>query len=166
MDQKNVLGRLCRDKITLEEGICVGTIDWLFGCRYYLAKKRTKNNTQDKIAECELQIPEACLEIVDNVPVVEDKIPEEEIPKFFGEVCRDRITGYVGICIGRIWTYYSEKQYCLQGKYNKKKIKKPNPVWVDEGRIEIIESDERIPPEVVNTERKGGVSDIPLPEFY
>ncbi len=40
MDQRDVLGRLCRDRISGAEGICIGTIDWMFGCRYCSCQPR------------------------------------------------------------------------------------------------------------------------------
>ena len=164
MKQEEVLGRIIRDKVSLEEGLCTGTLDWMFGCRLFIARKRTKDSGEkDKFSDHELTIPESCVEIVDPVPAIDAGFPEEEEPKFFGKICRDKITGYEGMCIGRYWTFYAEKQYCIQGKYSKKKLRKPYPMWLDEGRIEVLESDDEISPQEVQTEHKGGCIGIPLP---
>lgn len=169
MKQEDVLGRIIKDKVTLREGLCVGTLDWMFGCRIFIAKPRMEKvdkDDEDKFGESELHIPEPCLEIVDSVPAIDAGFPSEESPKFFGKICRDKITGYEGMCIGRVWIFYSEKQYCIQGKYSKKKLRKPSAMWLDEGRIEVIESDDEIAPEEVQTEYRGGCLDIPLPGDY
>ena len=166
MDQQEVLGRLCRDKVTLIEGICTGTIDWMFGCRQFIAKPRYENKEKSlEYIDKSFDIPEACLEILDSVPAIDAGFPPEEKPKYFGKICRDKVTGYEGMCIGRIWTFYSEKQYCLQAKYSKKKLRKPLSMWVDEGRIEVLESKDGVTPEDMQTERKGGVMDISLPRL-
>ena len=165
MDQNEVLGRLCQNKITLEKGVCVGVLDWMFGCRMYIVKYRT-NEKVSELDKLTIQIPEDCLEILDPVPVVNDAYLPEEEPKFFGKICRDRVTGYEGMCIGRSWAYFTEKQYCLQGKYNKKKMKRSSPEWVDEGRIEVLESANSVNPEDLKTEHKGGVEDIALPACF
>ncbi|MBQ8666160.1 MAG: hypothetical protein IJ526_04785 [Lachnospiraceae bacterium] len=39
-------------------------------------------------------------------------------------------------------------------------------MWLDEGRIEVIESDDEIAPEEVQTEYRGGCLDIPFPGEY
>lgn len=167
MKQEEVLGRVIRDKITLQEGVCTGTLEWIFGCRLFLAHSRIKDEeTRDKFTDREISVPEPCLEVVDPVPVLDSGFPVEEKPKYFGKICRDKVTGYEGMCIGRLWTFYSEKQYCIQGKYSKKKLRKPLAMWIDEGRIEVIKSDDEIAPEEVQTEYKGGVIDIPLPGRY
>ncbi len=167
MKQEEVLGRIVRDRISLEEGLCIGTLDWMFGCRMYVAKKRIKNDEdRDKYSDNELHISEPCLEIVDTVPAIDAGFPEEEKPKFFGKICRDKITGYEGMCIGRYWNFYSDKQYCIQAKYSKKKLRKPAAMWLDEGRIEVTDSADAIEPESVQTERRGGCLDIPLPGRY
>lgn len=164
MEQQEILGRIIRDKVTNIEGICVGTVDWMFGCRSYLAKLRSEKREDDKeYLGKSIDIPEACVEIVDTVPAIDAVFPAEEAPKFFGKICRDKVTGYEGMCIGREWVFYAEKQYCLQGRYNKKKMRKPYPIWIDEGRIEVIESEDAVAPEEVQSEYKGGVADVPLP---
>ena len=53
-----------------------------------------------------------------------------------------------------------------RAKYSKKKLRKPSAMWLDEGRIEVIESDDEIAPEEVQTEYRGGCLDIPLPGEY
>ena len=167
MDQKEVMGRLCRDTVTHAKGVCIGTVDWMFGCRYYILKKRaTKDKHPSYSKEQEFHVAEGCLEVIDSEPVIKADFPEEEKPKFFGKMCRDKVTGYEGICIGRLWPYYAEKQYCLQGRYDKKKMKTDMPMWVDEGRIEVLRSDRELSTEDVRTTRGGGVTDLCLPEFH
>lgn len=165
MKQEEVMGRIVKDKITLREGLCTGTIDWMFGCRSYTVQPRSKDG-KTETSDHEISIPESCVEIVDPVPAIDAGFPEEEEPKFFGKICRDKITGYEGMCIGRYWNFYAEKQYCIQAKYSKKKLRKPASMWLDEGRIEVLASKDEIAPKEVQTERKGGCIDIPLPGRY
>ena len=167
MKQEEVLGRIVRNKITLKEGLCIGTLDWIFGCRIYLACPRTKNaEGDDKYDDREIQIPEPCIEIVDTTPAIDAGFPKEEEPKFFGKICRDKVTGYEGMCIGRFWTFYAEKEYCIQGKYSKKKLRKPSAMWIDEGRVEVLQSEDTIEPEEVQSEYRGGCIDIAIPGRY
>ena len=167
MKQEEVMGRIIKDKITQKEGICTGTLDWMFGCRLFIMQPRSKDkDDKEEISNHEVTVPEPCMEIVDPVPAIDAGFPEEEKPKYFGKICRDKITGYEGMCIGRCWTFYAEKQYCIQAKYSKKKLRKPAAMWLDEGRIEIIESDKAIEPEEVQSEQRGGCIDIPLPGRY
>ena len=164
MKQEEVMGRIIKDKITLREGLCTGTLDWMFGCRSYIAQLRSKDQDgKENISDREISIPESCVEIVDPVPAIDAGFPEEEKPKFFGKICRDKITGYEGMCIGRYWNFYAEKQYCIQAKYSKKKLRKPASMWLDEGRIEVLTSEMEIDPKEVQTEHRGGCIDIPLP---
>ena len=166
MDQQEVMGRICKDKISGVEGLCVGVVDWMFGCRLYLLRLRMDSKEdQAKYGDHEINVPEACLEVVDPVPAIDAGFPAEEEPKFFGKICRDKVTGYVGMCIGRYWTFYAEKQYVLQGKYSRKKLRKPAPVVLDEGRVEVLESKDAIEPQEVKTEYKGGIFNIPKPEY-
>ena len=141
---------------------------WISGiCRSYIAQSRNKDrDNKDEFSAREITIPESCVEIVDPVPAIDAGFPEEEKPRFFGKICRDKITGYEGICIGRYWNFYAEKQYCIQAKYSKKKLRKPSPMWLDEGRIEVLTSQKGIEPEEVQSERRGGCIDIPLPGRY
>ena len=164
MNQQDVFGRIVKDKLSLQEGLCYGVLDWVFGCREYLVKRRSEK--KETTYDGEFRISDMCLEIVDPVPAVDAAFPEEEEAKFFGKICRDKVTGYKGMCIGRYWTFYAEKQYCLQARYNKKRSKKPYALWVDEGRIEVVESKHAIAPKEVQTEYRGGVIDVPLPGHY
>lgn len=162
MKQQEILGRLCKDKISQAEGVAVGVIDWMFGCRHYILRPvLDKDKVLDHVQDF-FKTTEGCLEIVNPEPVVEVDITDEE-PRFFGKICRDKVTGYEGMCIGRLWEVYSEKQYCLQAKYNAKKMKKAPVMWIDEGRVEVIESDLELEPKDVQSERKGGITDIKIP---
>ena len=48
MKQEEVMGRIVKDKITLREGLCTGTIDWMFGCRSYTVQPRSKDGKTHK----------------------------------------------------------------------------------------------------------------------
>ena len=165
MKLDEVMGRLCRDKVSKAEGICVGIVDWMFGCRHYIIRPILEKDKVLEHAHDFFKLTDGYIEVVDPQPVIETNIVDEE-SLFFGKICRDKVTGYEGMCIGRLWECYSEKQYCLQGKYNKKKMKKPPMMWIDEGRVEIISSDEAMDPKDVQTERKGGVNDISIPVSF
>lgn len=75
--------------------------------------------------------------------------------KFFGKCCKDKITGFIGICTGRTEWMYGCDQYCVTPRISEQK---PNELkesqWFDEGRIEIVE--DFIDPNDVRVEKNGG----------
>ena len=78
--------------------------------------------------------------------------------ELFGKLCRDKITGFTGVCTGQTKWLYGCDQFILSPRVTEDN---PNELkdgkWFDEGRIEIIE--EFVKPEDVQVEKTGGVYD-------
>ena len=78
--------------------------------------------------------------------------------ELFGKLCRDKITGFVGVCTGRTEWLYGCDQYCLTPKCKDGETTKLEEAkWFDDGRIEVIE--EYVKPQDVQVEKRGGVHD-------
>ena len=155
----DLFGKIGKDMITGFEGVIVGVTDWMFGCQSVILvatgkKKRRKDSESVSIKK---------LEVVGDGPKLDMEIPEYEPPKYFGKICRDKVTGYTGMVIGRTWVFYSSPQYYLEAKVTKGKP--IPPIFVDEGRLEVIEdSPLAMEPEEVQSKHPGGV-DIDFRQF-
>lgn len=79
--------------------------------------------------------------------------------ELFGKLCRDKITGFTGVCTGRTVWLYGCDQYGLSPQADKDN-KIQDMKWFDDGRIEVIE--EHIKPEDVQVEKNGGVHDASI----
>ena len=78
--------------------------------------------------------------------------------ELFGKLCRDKVTGFEGVCTGRTTWMYGCDQYCLTPRVKEdEKTKLNDGQWFDDGRVEVIE--EVIKPEDVKVEKNGGVHD-------
>ena len=77
---------------------------------------------------------------------------EKEI---LGKQARDKITGFEGIITGKVSYLYGCTQYSLTPKV-KKDGSAQDPVWFDEGRIEIIAKGKHIDPSSVQAKKPGG----------
>lgn len=148
--EKELLGTKVKNKLTDVEGICEQKMIWLFGCTQYAGK--VTNSNSDKT---EYFLDEApFLEVLETKLIVDTPIPMGRQQELFGKLCRDKVSGFEGVCIGRKIGIYSADQYFLESKANKKgKIKK---YFFDEGRVEVV-SEVSIEQEVTS-ERPGGVS--------
>lgn len=79
--------------------------------------------------------------------------------ELFGKLCRDKITGFEGVCTGRTVWLYGCDQYCLTPRVEENKSNElKDGKWFDDGRIEIIE--EFVEPQDVQVEKHGGEHDI------
>ena len=77
--------------------------------------------------------------------------------ELFGKLCRDKITGFEGVCTGRTEWIYGCDQYCLTPRVQDDKTKLNDGQWFDDGRLEVIE--EVIKPKDVKKKKNGGVHD-------
>ena len=155
----DLLGKSCRDIVTGYEGICVGTIEWMFGCDQYRLKARTADNVKAEPAH----FYKAQLEVTGSGIIENVEIPEYNEPKFFGKECRDKVTGRAGICIGRMISLFNCDQYILEYE-SKGLLNDIQLMWLDEGRLEVLpEQKKEVKPEEVKSPRAGGV--MP-PEYY
>lgn len=160
MNELELFGKTCKDIVTDFEGVCVGAVEWMFGCRQYVL--------QSKSAE-EKQKGNICSFHADQLDVIGDgiagriKLPAYDEPRFFGKECIDKVTKVKGICIGRgIWLF-NANQYVLEIP-PEDASKESRLLWVDEGRLELTGQPKReIDPADVASPRPGGVMD---PAFY
>ena len=89
---------------------------------------------------------------------------KDEIDELFGKVCEDKITGFKGICIGKVSWMFGCDQYALVEKYSKEGNGELKQHFFDKGRIRIIEDAvNEIDPEDVTAGDPGGI--LP-PEVY
>lgn len=78
--------------------------------------------------------------------------------ELFGKLCKDKVTGFEGVCTGRIEWMYGCDQYCLTPKVSEdNKTKLNGGEWFDDGRVEVIEP--YIDPEEVKVDKNGGIHD-------
>ena len=162
MKPEDVLGRRCKDRINNFSGICIGFQDWMFGCRQYLVKGETLENSKEKNI---FLVPEPVIEVLssepmDNLITSFDYTQEEEA---FGNHYCDVITGFSGICIGIAFICYDEIQYFLEPSSKKNKKQEVNTWPLDKGRLKLMEDKKRIKPEETRSDgHKGGVDYLPM----
>lgn len=158
--QNELLGHRCRDKITGAVGVCVERIVWAFGCDKYVL--RTAFCPEKEIKQVNIVCDDKSLEILDTVVEIDPSRDEfGNQNTFFGHICRDKVTGFQGICTGRITALYSSDMYCLDPRAKKKVIQRKSE-WFDEGRIEVI--GEGIKIDDITLDKPGGVDSYPSRE--
>ena len=155
--QNELFGKKCRDKITGFVGVCTERIVWMYGCDQYHLRPLydPKANSKDAITAFE----EHSLEVLDTVIEIDpckDEFGNQDY--YFGKLCRDKVTGFEGVCTGRLTSIFCSDLYCLAPK-SKKKTVKLKPEWFDEGRLEILGT--AIAVDDVKAERPGGVNSYP-----
>ena len=154
-------GVYVRDLVNGQEGLVVGKVIWMFGCEKLIITPKEHNPNQLIIDgyQHKLISSEEYLELTGEPSQFEQEFPSPNTEKWFGKKCRDKVTGWEGICIACQTALFNSDHYALE-KLNKKGH--PESEWFDEGRLEIIE--EGIGTEDVQSSRPGG-ADIPLPKF-
>ena len=158
MHELDLFGKHCRDIVTGFEGICIGMVEWMYGCRTYILQPKSetgykKNETASFYRKQ--------LEVLDDGISGKVETPSFLPQKFFGKECRDKVTGSVGICVGRIVWLFSGDQYVLEIQ-PEDQSKDARNLWLDEGRMELTEKQAaavtpRVEPEKVQGTRTGGV---------
>lgn len=155
--QNELFGKKCRDKITGYVGVCTDRIIWLYGCDKYTLKQLSEDNKDSKqLTKCFDEQSLVVIEPVVEVPLNRDELGNQE--KFFGKLCRDKVTLFEGICTGRMTSIFGCDSYCLSPR-SKKKNKYLASEWFDEGRLEVI--GEGVSVEEVTTDRPGGEDSYP-----
>ncbi|WP_197027939.1 hypothetical protein [Butyrivibrio sp. WCE2006] len=155
--QNELFGKKCRDKLTGFEGICFERITWLYGCDKY-SLRQIKEDGQEYKAIPRTFSPNSLITLETVIEVDPNRDEQGKQEEFFGKLCRDKVTGFEGICTGRMTSLFDSDSYCLEPKAKKKSIHR-NCEWFDEGRIEIIGYG--ISPEEVQSERPGGMDSYP-----
>lgn len=84
-------------------------------------------------------------------------IPEYTEPLYFGDRCRDKVTGFEGICVARVVSLFTGDQYALEYQPDDMS-KSTRTIWIDEGRVEKIEGSEKnVDPDELKGSRAGGI---------
>ncbi len=145
---EELLGKRVKNKLTDLEGVCENKIIWMFGCTQYSGTVLDSEKIKYFIDEAQILEPlETKIEVPENIPLRNQE-------KFFGKKCRDKVSGFEGICIGRKIGIYAVDQYFLEAEVDENG--KINDQVFDEGRLEVID-DTSISDKVVSN-RPGGVS--------
>ena len=144
-----LMGKCCRSIVSGYEGICTGVLEYMYGCELF--RLQAKGTETAKKPEPQF-FYEKELEVIGDG--IEAEIPKVDEPQFFGKECRDKVTGFKGVCVGRIINLFSGEQYILEYQ-PEDQSKEARMVWLDEGRIEII--GEQVKKEEVKGSRPGGV---------
>ena len=160
MKELELLGKNCRDIVSGFEGICIGVVEWMYGCRQFVIQPKAENGMKKNYSNF---LFEKQLEILDDGVSAKMPAPEYREQIYFGKECRDKVTGVVGMCIGRaIWLFNCD-QYVLEIQ-PEDHGKDSRLVWLDDGRLEVTEEQEKaIEPETVSGSRPGCMLD---PSFY
>lgn len=147
-EERELLGKKVRNRLTDFEGVCEHKLVWLFGCTQYAGTVFSNDKQKYFIEE------EQLLEELETKVEVEMPIPMRKQKDFFGKKCRDKVSGFEGVCIGRRIGIYAVDQYCLESEVNEKG--EIATQFFDEGRIVVID-EESIECDVVS-DRPGGVT--------
>ncbi len=153
-DGNYLLGKTCRDIVSGFEGICVGVVEWMYGCRQFIIKPKVDSEGKRGAAN---YLFEKQLEIVDDGITGKVEVPHYTAPVYFGKECRDKVTGVIGMCIGRnVWLFNTD-QYVLEIQ-PEDHAKESRLVWLDDGRMEVTATQKKsIEPEKVTSSRPGGM---------
>ncbi len=155
--QNELMGKRCRDRITGATGTIIQRIIWAYGCDKYILK--TSFNAES-IQQHSIICDAECLEILDTVIAVDESRDEMgNQNRYFCKKVRDKVSGFKGICTGRMVSLFSGDTYFIDPKAGKKH-KNLRGEWIDEARIEII--GEGVSVEDVKGDKPGGEMDFPL----
>lgn len=150
------LGKECKDIVSNFVGICIGVVEWLYGCNQYILQSRSTDDHKNG---------HICFFFDRQLDLVGDGIservapPEYNEPRYLGHECIDKVTKTKGICVGRAIWLFSADQYVMEIQ-PEDMSKDSRTVWFDEGRLELVAQPERmITPEDVASPRAGGVLD-------
>lgn len=147
-DEQELLGKKVKNKLTGLEGVCEHKLVWLFGCTQYAGNVTNSDKHKYFMEEAQL------FDVLETIIEVETPIPLRKQEEFFGKKCRDKVSGFEGICIGRRIGIYAVDQYYLESAVNDKG--ETVTMFFDEGRLVVI-NEESIEQEVVS-DRPGGVT--------
>ena len=153
-------GKRYGDIVSGFEGICIGYVEWIYGCNQFILAPRAENASKKESSSLFF---EKQLEYLDDGIVDKVEIPEIDKPRFIGMECVDKVTGFQGMCICRYVWLFNCDQYVLEFQPDDQP-KETKFNILDEGRIEIAPNPRReIQPEEVSSPRPGGILD---PSFY
>ena len=156
MKELELLGKRCKDIVSGLEGICIGVVEWMYGCRQFVLQPKAEGGMKRHYSSFYF---EKQLEVLDDGVADKIEIPEYRHQEYFGKECRDKVTGVIGMCIGRaIWLFNCD-QYVLEIQ-PEDHAKDSRLLWLDDGRVEVTaEQEKSIQPEEITGTRAGGIMD-------
>ena len=138
MNSTDYLGRTCVDIITGFKGVCIAYDECLYGC---------SNVVLQPVSDDPKTIIDPKSFLTTRVRIVDESVfdgvvvPEYISPKFWGSVCKDKVTGFQGVCVERRISLFNADQYTLVASYNKDSLfSHEEYLMIDEGRIIELES--------------------------
>ena len=169
MKQKSAycyLNKKCRDIVTGYTGVCIGINECLFGCTVLYVVNIDNENPVEMNKSKPLLVTRA--EVISDDLVLNIEMPTYTEPKYFGDYCEDKMTGFKGNCIGRYFWLFNTDQYELIAKYDPSRIhgSPEDFIIIDEGRVRVLETyndaentpkKDAVSPEEVMSPRKGGL---------
>ena len=160
MKELDLLGKRCKDIVSGLEGICIGVVEWMYGCRQFVLQPKAEDGTKRHFSSFYF---EKQLEVMDEGVTDKVEIPEYHPQQYFGMECRDKVTGIKGMCIGRVIWLFNCNQYVLEIQ-PEDHAKESRLLWLDDGRIETTaEQEKAIEPDKIVGSRPGGIMD---PSYY
>ncbi len=156
------MGWFVRNRINQFEGFVTGKVYWLYGCeKIILIPKKSEDNLLGSVISSQerIMVSEEFLELLtdEDNKTYEKEFELPDIDKYFGMMCRDRVTGYEGVAIGCITSLYGTDMYALEPLASKNKKKLKDHKWFDVGRLELISR--RVSTDEVQDKKPGGVED-------
>lgn len=150
------MGWFVRNQINNFEGFVIGKAYWMFGCeKLILIPKNLESKPLIDLQSERVLVSEEFVELMpdaDNDSFKKD-FEKPDLDKYFGMICRDKVTGFEGVAIGCISSLYGTDTYALEPRAKKKKYNKGHE-WFDVGRLEILSR--QVSVEEVNDKKPGG----------
>ncbi len=150
------MGWFVRNRINKFEGFVVGKAYWMFGCeKIILIPKNLENRPLIDFMPDRVYVSEEYLEILpdeDNTTYEKDFV-KPNVDKYFGMLCRDKVTGFEGVAIGCMTSLHGSDCYALEALAKKNKLSSSHQ-WFDVGRLEIISR--QVSTEEVSDKKPGG----------
>lgn len=103
MKELELLGKHCRDIVSGLEGICIGVVEWMYGCRQFVLQPKAEDGMKRHYSSFYF---EKQLEVLDDGVTDKVEIPEYRPQQYFWKECRDKVTGVVGMCITEMELQY------------------------------------------------------------
>lgn len=151
------MGWFVRNRIDQFEGFVVGKVYWMFGCEMLvLAPKNLTSHPLIELVPKKVMVYEDYLEKIEEADnkTFEKEFKKPNLDKYFGMLCRDKVTGFEGVVIGCITSLHAADSYALE-PITKKNRKPVGHEWFDVGRLEILSR--HVTTEEVNDRKPGGV---------
>lgn len=150
------MGWFVKNRINQFEGFVIGKVYWMFGCEMLiLVPKNLESRPLLELVPEKVMVYEDYLEIMpdeDNT-TFEREFEKPNLDKYFGMLCRDKVSGFEGVAIGCITSLHGTDSYALEPLAKKNRITRAHE-WFDVGRLEILSR--HVGTDEVNDKKPGG----------